>query len=152
MTVIPQTRYEVLPMAEYSAVITSANLTEGNFGPQVEFLFTVDGGDHDGANLKHWTSAKFSPKSNLYRLTRAAFGKDIPETYDLDLDDLLGRRLNLMVTIKVKAEDASEFNKVDDLRPWRQLDEHGRPVATQQPLTNTQKAQSQIGTEEDYPF
>ena len=125
MTVIPQTKYEVLPMAEYSAVITNANITEGMYGPQVEFLFTIEGGPHDGANLKHWTSAKFSPKSNLYKLTRASFGKDIPEDYDLDLEHLPGRKLNLMVTIKIKAEDGTEFNKVDDLRPWRQLNGAG---------------------------
>ena len=119
MAVIEQTVWETIPMGEYPAVIADVRLTDGMFGQQCEFVFTLEGGEFDGSFIKGWTSAKFSPKSKLFKWAQAAFGgAEIPPEYNLDTADLAGRRVNLRVTIKSK-DDGTEFNKVDDLRPYR---------------------------------
>ena len=119
MPIIEQTTWEVIPMGEYPAVIADVRLTDGMFGQQCEFVFCLEGGDFDGSFVKAWTSAKFSIKSKLFRWAEAAFGgAEIPPEYNLDTADLAGRRVNLRVTIKSK-DDGTEFNKVDDVRPYR---------------------------------
>ena len=130
--IIEQTQYELLPVGEYPAVIVEATPDEGQFGPQIKFVFNVAGGQYDGCVLSAWTSQKFSSKSKLYQWTRAAFGRDIPKTYNLDTDELLGRHVNLVVTIQQK-DDGTEFNKVETLRPAG----HANGQAVQQASTPT---------------
>lgn len=119
MTVIKQTIFECIPVGEYEVELLHAELVDGKFGQQVEFLFTVIGGEHDGQQLKSWTSASFSPKSRLYSYAVALFdGTPIPKTYDLDLADIIGRRAKAVVIIRTK-ESGEEFNRIDMLRPLR---------------------------------
>ena len=119
MPIIEQTRFEVLPAGEYTATIADVQITAGKFGDQAEFSFVIEDGEFAGAVLKGWTSARFSPKSRLYAWAKAAFGgQPIPPTYNLDTDDLLQRRVNLMVIARVK-ESGEEFSKIDDCRPYR---------------------------------
>jgi hypothetical protein len=124
MAVIQQTKYELLPVGEYAARIESAELTEGNFGEQVETVFAIVGGAHDGATLKYWTSKTFSPKSRLYELARSAFAAEIPEDYALDTRHPVGRMVTITIIVRAK-DDGSEFNRVDRVRSLRQ-GENGR--------------------------
>lgn len=125
MTIIPQERWSVIAPGEYLVTIESADVSEGRFGAQVEFLLSLE----DGPMLKAWVSAKFSPRSKLYLWTRAAFGQDIPEDYDLDLDHLVGRQVLATIVTRLK-DDNGEFSKVDSLRayhPPRPAGASGRP-------------------------
>lgn len=116
---IEQTVYELLPVGDYHAVITDIQQTDGIYGPQLCFSFTIEGGDHDGSQLKAWCSAKFSTKSKLYEWARAAFGGvEIPPTYTFDADDVMGRKVTLTVIINAK-DDGTEFNKIQTVKRFR---------------------------------
>lgn len=118
-TTIKQEFSVVLPTGTYPAQIVAADLDEGHYGAQVKLTFNVIDGEHKNATLMAWTSAKFSQRSKLFRWVKAAFGgTEIPPTYDLDLDHLLDRRVMVQVVEKTK-EDGTEFNKVDEVRPYR---------------------------------
>ena len=112
---IKQTHYEVLPVGEYAATIGAAALEDGQFGTQVKFRFDVTQPGYEGRSVMGWASATFSPKSKLYQWTRAAFGRDIPEHYDLSLDHLLDRPVTLVLVTKT-GDDGSEFNKIHDVK------------------------------------
>lgn len=117
--IIEQEVYEVLPTGDYTATIVGIEPVDGQFGPQLRFDFMVSDGEHTGATLRSWASAKFSPRSKLYQWTRAAFrGNAIPPSYALNTDDLLNKRVVLSVIVETR-EDGSEFNKVQGVRPER---------------------------------
>ena len=119
--VIEQENFETLPMGEYPARIVDVNETVGQYGRQIVFSFAIDGGAFDGRMLKGWTSATFGRKSKLYSWTRAAFGQEIPEDYDLDTDHLLGRTVRLGIIVRLKAETGEEFNKIDGVLPVKRV-------------------------------
>lgn len=116
--IIEQTQYELLPVGEYKAEITDVEPDEGNFGLQLKFTFAVQDKEGETHTLMGWTSARFSPKSKLYAWARAAFNADIPQDYNLNTDDLIGRPVKLTVLTRMK-EDGSEFNRIEAVRPWR---------------------------------
>ena len=117
---VTQTVYEVLPTGDYSALVDRIEDSDGMFGPQAQWTFVIDEGSHKGAQVKAWTSAKFSPKSRLYQWTQAAFGgADIPSNYDFDSEHVVGRKVTISLVVKVKPEDGTEFNKVESVRKWR---------------------------------
>ncbi|MBN1890347.1 MAG: hypothetical protein JW850_20300 [Thermoflexales bacterium] len=113
---IEQKQYVLLPTGEYNAVITDLEETSGEYGPQVKVKFTLTDPDQAGNELTAWASATFTPKSKLYGWTRAAFGADIPKTYNFNSDDLINRPVRLVVIRKTK-DDGSEFNRVDGVLP-----------------------------------
>jgi len=115
--IIEQTKYELLPVGEYTATIVDIQPEDGMYGPQLKFTFLIDEGDFEGNTLSMWTSVKFNPKSKLYGLTKAAFNSPIPSNYNLDTKDLLDRQVRLVVVIKAK-DDGTEFNKIDTVRPY----------------------------------
>lgn len=117
---VQQTTYEVIPTGDYPAMIENIEDSDGMYGPQACWIFVIDGGEHQGARVKAWTSAKFSPKSRLYQWTQAAFGgADIPPSYDFDSADLVGRKVTISLVVKVKADDGTEFSKIETVRKWR---------------------------------
>lgn len=119
---VEQTVFEVLPTGDYSAVVDAIEDADGMYGPQAAWSFVIDEGEHKGAQVRAWTSAKFSPRSRLYQWTQAVFGgADIPPAYTFDSDDLLGRRVTISLIVRVKPEDGSEFNRVESVRKWRPL-------------------------------
>jgi hypothetical protein len=115
---IKQTRFQLLPIGEYTAKITDIDADDGKFGPQVRFEFEIQGGDYSGQTLLAWASATFSPRSKLYAWTRAALGSDILPDYDFNSDDLLGRMVMVTVVIRPN-DDGAEFNRVENIRPYR---------------------------------
>lgn len=116
MAIIPQTKFETIPVGEYEVEVVDALVEDGKFGEQVQFTVQVVGGDHDGKMLKAWTSCSFNPKSKLYGWASALFGAAIPDDYDLNTDQLIGRRARAVVLVKEKT-DGQLFNKIDALWP-----------------------------------
>lgn len=111
---INQKVFETIPTGDYPAEIEAVELTDGQFGQQLKFTFTLDGKNQ---SLWGWASASFTTKSKLYAWTRAAFGgKPIPPNYNLDTDHLIGKKVLLTVVVARK-DDGSEFNKIQDVRP-----------------------------------
>ena len=112
---IAQKTFEVIPTGDYPATIEAIELTDGQFGQQLKFSFSLDGKNQ---TLWGWASASFTPKSKLYSWTRAAMGgRPIPLNYNLDTDHLIGKQVLLTVVISRK-EDGAEFNKISDVRPY----------------------------------
>lgn len=113
---IPQTRDQLHPAGEYRARIYDIVETEGQFGIQLQFLFSLLDVPPDVATVRGWASAKFSPRSKLYAWTKAAFGGGlIPLDQEFDSEDLLGRPVLLTLVIRDR-EDGSQFNKIDSVR------------------------------------
>jgi hypothetical protein len=116
-TTIKQTSYDLLPVGEYQAKIGATEVAEGKFGPQIKIRFDILTPGFEDRSLMGWASASFSNKSKLFAWARAAFGKDIPPTYDLDLDHLLGRKVTLVV-VTTRKEDGAEYNNIHDIKAW----------------------------------
>ena len=111
---IAQKVFETIPTGDYPAEIEAVELTDGQFGQQLKFTFTLDGKNQ---SLWGWASASFTTKSKLYTWTRAAFGgKPIPPNYNLDTDHLIGKKV-LLTVVTARKDDGSEFNKITDVRP-----------------------------------
>lgn len=112
-------QYEVVPTGEYVAKIMNVEQVEGRFPnertgkieDQLRFEFELD----NGKKISGWTSLSFGPKSKLFSLAQAAFGKAIPADYCLDTDHLLNRKVKLVVVVKTK-EDGTEFSKIDSFK------------------------------------
>lgn len=116
---IKQTIVETLPTGEYPVRIAEIKLETGQFGDQLRFRFDVMAPGFEDRNLTGWASATFSNKSKLYQWTKAAFGGvEIPREWTFDSDKLIGRECIAVVLVRT-ADDGSEFNKIDALKPAR---------------------------------
>jgi len=132
---IQQKVYEVLPTGDYPAEIESIELTDGQFGQQLKFTFSLIGKPQ---SLWGWASASFTTKSKLYAWTRAAFGgRPIPPNYTLDTDDLIGKPVVLTVVVSTK-DDGAEYNKIENVRPY--LNGNGQQPAMSQPTVTPEQA------------
>lgn len=129
-------QYDVVPTGEYIAKIVYVQQVEGRFPnertgqiePQLRWEFETQ----DGKKISAWTSLSFGPKSKLYALAQAAFGKSIPPDYTLDTDHLMGRKVKIVVVVKAK-DDGSEFSKIDSFKPA-----NGNGAAAQTPAPKPQ--------------
>ena len=116
-TIVKQERYETLPVGEYLSKISKIEAKTGQYGPQLKFRFDLVGDNLIDRYVTGWCSQTFSPKSKLYAWTRAAFGgREIPPTYNLNTDHLLGKAVTL-VLVTVTSDDGQEYNKIHDMRP-----------------------------------
>lgn len=89
-----------VPEGEYVAKVKSVKEEEGNAAPYLAWSFTIDGGDYEGATLYYNTSLAEQSLWNLRGLLEA-LDLDIPDSaFDLDTEDLVDRRVNLVVEIE----------------------------------------------------
>ena len=115
---IEQHVFELLPVGEYPAKIADIKLEDGQFGQQVKFTFEIPNGEEEPRTMWGWSSAKFTPASKLYAWTQAALGGGpIDRGYNFNSDDLIGKKVTLIVV--VKEGDKGEFNRIDTIRPFR---------------------------------
>lgn len=124
------TVHETIEMGAYDARVKSVEDVEGQFGPQVKFVFELVGGDYDGQTLWGWCSATYSTQSKLYDWTKAIlFGGNAPPLgHILNTNDFVGRPVRIGVSV-VKKDD-KEFNKISGVTAPRQG--NGRPAARPQ--------------------
>ncbi|GAH84484.1 unnamed protein product [marine sediment metagenome] len=113
---IPQTFVMTWPVGEYIGQIEKVTAKPGDYGPQLQVAFKLIQMDEKASPVLGWCSQTFSNKSKLYAWTKAAFGGgEIPETYNFDSDDLLGKKVLLTLVIRDR-EDGTPFNRIDSLR------------------------------------
>ena len=130
MTVIPQTVFQVLESGEYQAFVSEVKATEGQFGPQLRWSFSLV--DVEDGVVTAWTSQIFSPRSKLYNWVRACFeGKEIPTGWPLDTAKLPGRPVRLILTVE-QGKDGP-YNKVSELLPPRKSPPAARVAAPPPP-------------------
>lgn len=114
--ILNQTVNETIETGTYDAVIETVSETTGNYGAQLRIDFRITGPTHEDATIASWVNTKFSPKSRLFELAQAAFGRPIKPGEKLDTDHLLGRHVKLVIVQRVKP-DGTEYSKVDQVRP-----------------------------------
>lgn len=114
---IVQTSYEVIPTGKYAAKVAAIEAADGQFGPQLKFRFEL-APDATGKtrNLTGFTSARFNPKTKLYKWTAAALRKEIARDYTFNSDDLLGRYVFL--TVLEKSGDKGMYSSIEDVLPY----------------------------------
>jgi hypothetical protein len=120
MTIIPRTKYEPIPEGVYPASIVSIDLDDtSEFGSQLKFKFQLDPfeGYESGKEMHGWASARFSPKSKLFKWTTSILG-NVPDDYDFDSEDLINKRVLLVIGRNVKP-DGAEFDKIEGVKPLR---------------------------------
>ena len=111
MVKLQQRVYEPIAMGEYPATVTAITSTEGQFGPELQFDFTL--ADTAQTRIRAWAGATLSPKSKLGRWVQAILGK-LPR--ELDTDELIGKRCIVAVLNKVRSTDGTTYNRIDDIR------------------------------------
>lgn len=123
-----QTRFTP-PEDDYLVEITAVNQGESSSGnDQLEVDFKVLEGKHEGKQFRQWFSLVEQALWKLAGVLRSA-GIDIPEEpVDLDLDDIVGRKLNVTIAhreyngdIKADIADSSSVDGEDE-------EEEGKPA------------------------
>ena len=140
---IERTKYEPIPEGIYPASIVAIDLDDtSEYGSQLKFKFQLDPfeGYESGKELHAWASARFSPKSKLFKWTQSILG-NVPDDYGFDSDDLMNKRVLLVIGRNVKP-DGTEFDKVESIKPLR------APVQKTEEQINVELAE----VEADAPF
>jgi hypothetical protein len=114
---IPYKEYKVIDEGVYAARIASAEPVEGQYGQQIKFSFDVLDADEE-TSLLGWASAKLTPKTKLFEWAKAAMGDQFEPGQDLNIDDFVGRKVQLVVARRLSA-DGSEFNKVEKMMRYK---------------------------------
>ncbi len=117
---IEQTKYEPIPAGVYMAQVGNVEQAEGQFGSQLKIRFDLLDPDFSDRSLTGWTSCKLSPKAKLWAWAKAAIfgGRAIPDDYTFDSDDLLDKRVQIVVSTE-RGSDGETYNKVKDVLPVR---------------------------------
>jgi hypothetical protein len=121
-TVIPQTKYDVLPPGTYRVRLGAVAVEDGIYGTQVVMRFDVLDDGFSGRSVKAWAAAKLSGgrrPSKLYSWTSALLfgGMPLPEGYDLDTDAL--RKREALAVVEIIDRDGVYYNRIAQLFPWR---------------------------------
>jgi hypothetical protein len=121
-TLIPQTKYDVLPPGTYRVRLGAVAVEDGIYGTQVVMRFDVLDDEFAGRCVKAWAAAKLSGgrrPSKLYSWTSALLfaGKPLPEGYDLDTDALRNREA--WAVVEVIDRDCVLYNRIAQLFPLR---------------------------------
>lgn len=119
---IPQKHIITLPMGEYEAVVKSLDSEVRDFGKgdqeQVRWFFSIELPEGEPVDVPGWCSATFSNRSKLYAWTDAALGGvSIPGSYTFNSDDLVGRKVVLVLTVEER-DDGSDYNKIHKVKPY----------------------------------
>ena len=104
---VQKTEYETLDTGVYPATIRDIQITDGKFGPQLQWDFDLVG----GGSQRGWSGTTMSGKSKLGKWVMALLG-NIPD--ELDTDHLVGKPCRLSLTVKT-TDDGTEFNRVDNV-------------------------------------
>lgn len=126
--------WEVFPTGEYLAQITDFEEESGNFGPQFRIKFElVKPKAHAGKSISGWCSQKLisgNKKSKLWGWVEAAWNRPVEVGEEVDLDDLVGRQVVLVVITESK-EDGTEYNKISAIKPYKQQEPWPKGGSTQ---------------------
>jgi hypothetical protein len=143
---IEASSYEPIPAGVYVAQVGKVEQVEGQFGTQLKIRFDLLDPEYSDRALIGWTSCKLSPKSKLWAWSKAAVfaGREIPKGWTFDSDELLDKRLQVVVSTE-RGSDGETYNRITNVLPLRQ-----RPPSTsrnaQAPAVTTR-----VPTEPEFP-
>jgi hypothetical protein len=109
---------EPLPTGEYRVELTAIELSNGQYGEQLKWTFSVL---EKGRNLVAYSSLSPSLASKCMRWAGALLGRPIQAGEQVDFEALVGKTA-VAVVVKQRKDDGREFNKVDDLLPDKEAD------------------------------
>jgi hypothetical protein len=121
-TLIPQTKYDVLPPGTYRVRLGAVTVEDGIYGKQVVMRFDALDEEFAGRCIKAWAAAKLSGgrrPSKLYSWTSALLfgGMPLPDGYDLDTDALYKREA--LAVVEIIDRDGVYYNRIVQLFPCR---------------------------------
>jgi hypothetical protein len=121
-TLIPQTKYDVLPPGTYRVRVGMVAVEDGIYGTQIAMRFDMLDEEFAGRSIKAWAAAKLSGgrrPSKLYSWTSALLfgGLPLPDDYDLDTDAL--RKRDAVAVVEVIERDGVFYNRIAQLFPLR---------------------------------
>lgn len=116
-TDVVSTQREVLPAGKYIVKVTDGELKqsgENAKNPGAEYInweFTVQQGKYEGQ--KAWTNTSLLPHA-LFSIKNllTAVGHDTSGELDFDIDDVLGKELQIRLTVKPAKDGYDEQNEV----------------------------------------
>lgn len=134
---------DLLPTGDYIVKITEIKQVKSQFPNQrtgeLEDQLLVGMQTRDGKRINAYCSMWFSPKSKLYSLVRAAFGREIPVSYNLDTDELIGRKVKVVV-LQTTSKNGKEYSKVVE---FKQAPPTGAPTTPARPAQSERKPEPQ---------
>jgi hypothetical protein len=121
-TIIPQTTFEVFDAGIYRAKLAATAIEDGEYGKELAVRFDLTEQGFEDKSIRAWASAKLSGgkrPSKLYGWTSVLLfnGKPLPEGFELDIDNLIGREALLVLDVVQK--DGIDRNRVAQLLPLR---------------------------------
>ena len=109
--------YPVIPTGEYDARITEVEeKLDGQYGDQFQYSFEITSGEQKGHPLLGWSSQKFSKKSKLREWATAVTQRSFGPGDGVNVDEMIDKPIRISVMRK-RADDGSEFNKIDSVLP-----------------------------------
>ena len=109
---------EPLPTGEYRVELTAIELSNGQYGEQLKWTFSVP---DKGRNLVAYSSYSASLASKCMRWAGALLGRPIQAGEQVDFEALVGKTA-VAVVVKKRKDDGTEYNAVDDLLPDKEAD------------------------------
>ncbi len=123
--------YKPMEPGDYRAQFTGyEEVEEGAHGPFVKYFFTVLDEEHAGRSLKGVTSTAFNPKSKSWAWIHALLGRPIERGEEIELDDLVGRKV--VLDIDHQQTDRGTFERIAGVRPIRKRKEEADVQADEQ--------------------
>jgi hypothetical protein len=109
------TEPEVLAAGVYAATLDRLEQMETAFGQRLAWRFVVPGAGADGAafELTGWSGLKTHKSTKAGDWIEAITGRRLGKGEALRVEDLVGRSVQLVV----KVDEASGFNRVEDVLP-----------------------------------
>jgi hypothetical protein len=130
MKTIKFNEYETLKRGVYPATVDSIDEDEGQYGPQLKFIFRITSGKYVDKKVFAWASPTLTPKSKLTTWMSAIAPKAVlGPGFELDPDDLVGRDVQIVLGLKA-GNDGVERNVIESLLP---IDEEEEAAAEEVP-------------------
>jgi hypothetical protein len=102
-----------IPAGLYKAECLGTEVAEFAKGEYRKWTFTIQGGKFDGTQITGVSSLVMSPKAKAYDWYSALTGESPQLGDEIDLDSVIGRRVNLNVILE--DTDNGKFNRIRDL-------------------------------------
>jgi hypothetical protein len=109
---------EPLPTGEYRVELTAIELSNGQYGEQLRWTFSVL---EKGRHLVAYSSLSPSLASKCMRWAGALLGRPVQAGEQVDFEALVGKTA-VAVVVKKRKDDGTEYNAVDDLLPDKEAD------------------------------
>lgn len=126
---VKQADYEPVPTDVYNATLTSLQVVANPFkenSEQLQWEFTIRGGQYDGRTLRCYTSLSGSPKSKLVAYASVLLGKSLQPNDEIDLNALIGKNCRILLRQEPRRDGSGFFNKIESLLPAPQQAQNGQ--------------------------